>query len=158
MAKRKLLSLAFVFFFLPCLAKALDNFSINIHLLQATLEHELPLKQVEVLTTLSRHELSALRDKVVGSEYELASAIDILLDIYDIEKIEDLFSHEKAWNEWRDPLLDNMVIGDPASYSIKLSPKKLPLQQITLHAAILRTKKKDINKGWETIIKIGCIL
>lgn len=157
--RRKILSLVFASIFLPCLAKASDNFLINIHLLQATLEDQPQLKQVEVLSPSSRPELSTLMDKVTGSEYELtAAAIDVLLDIYEIDEIEDLFLHEKPWNGLGRPLLDDIVFGDPVSYQIKLSPKKIPSQKIALQAVILETKNRDAVAGWEEIINQGLVL
>jgi len=138
---------------------AAEDLTIQVHLFQATLEDQLQLKQVEVLSTSSRPALSSLLGKVTGSEYELtAAAIDVLLDIYEIDEIEDLFLHEKAWNGLGSPLLDDIAFGDPTSYQIKLSPKKMPSQQIALQAVILETKNKDAVAGWEVIIDQGLIL
>ncbi len=157
--RRKILLLVFVSFFLPYLAKASDNFLIYVHFFQATLEDQPQLKQVEVLSLSSRSELSSLMDKVTGSEYELTAAvIDVLLEIYEIDEIEDLFLHEKAWNGLGHPLLDDIMFGDPASYQIKLSPKKMPSQQIALQAVILETKNRDAVAGWEEIIDQGLVL
>lgn len=157
--RRKILLLVFVSFFLPYLAKASDNFLIYVHLFQATLEDQPQLKQVEVLSPSSRSELSSLMDKVTGSEYELTAAvIDVLLEIYEIDEIEDLFLHEKPWNGLGRPLLDDIVFGDPVSYQIKLSPKKMPSQQIALQAVILETKNRDAVAGWKEIVDQDLVL
>jgi hypothetical protein len=77
---------------------AAEDILIQVHLFRATLEDLTQLKQVELLSPSSRSELSSLMDKVKGSEYELtAAAINALLDIYEIDEIQDLFLHEKAW-------------------------------------------------------------
>jgi len=142
------------------LARASDKVLINIHLFQGTIENHPPLKQAEVLSTSSRPELSSLKDKVAGSESELTEAvIDVLLDLYDMQTIEDLFLHEEAWNGLGKPLLEDFVFGfgGRASYQIRLSPKRLPSQQISLRAVILRTEKIDGGK-WETIIDQDLLL
>ncbi len=151
--RRKIFLVVFISVFLPLLVRASDNFLIFVHLFQATLEEQNLTKQVEVLTKSSRPELSFLMNKVKGSEYELtAAAIDVLLDIYEIDELEDLFLHEKAWNGLGSPLLDDIVIGDPVSYKIKLSPKKMPSQQIALQAVLLETKDRDYVAGWKEIV------
>lgn len=157
--RRKVLSLVFVSVFLPCLAKASDEFLIQIHLFQGTIENQPPLKQVEVLSTSSNPELSSLKDKVTGSESELtAAAIDFLLELYGMQTIEDLFLHEKPWNGLGKPFLEDFVLGSQASYQIKLRPKMLSSQQIALSAVILMTKKRGIAGKWETIIDQELVL
>jgi TonB family protein len=157
--RRKILLLFFGIIFFTCLARASDEFLIQIHLFQGTIENQPPLKQAEVLSTSSNPEFSSLKDKVTGSESELtAAAIDFLLELYGMQTIEDLFLHEKPWNGLGKPFLDDFIFGSQASYQIKLRPKMLSSQQIALSAVILKTKKRGIVGDWETLIDQELVL
>lgn len=156
---KKIILFIFELVFLPYLARASDKILINIHLFQGMIEDRAGLNQVEILSASSRPELSFLKDKAAGSESELTAAIiDLLLDLYDMQTIEDIFAHEKAWNGMGKPILEDFVFGcqDQASYQIKLSPRRLPSQRIALRTVILKTEKSE--GGWEPFIDQDLVL
>jgi TonB family protein len=157
--------------------RASDKILIQIHLFQGIWTEGQPgLKQIEVLTTSSRPELSSLKEKAASSERELTvAAIDTLLDLYDLQAVEDLFLHEKWWDgrKLRDVQWDGRIrpeealerehrpmydmIGGQASYRINLSPKSLPSQLIALHAIIYKSKKfrDEVIVDQELVLEVG---
>ncbi len=119
-------------------ASGADQITIRVHLLQAALPEGRPgPNQVEVLTTSSRPELAVLKDKAQGPSAELTAAlIDALLEIYDLDAVNDLFRIEKEWNGLGRPYLEESVLGGPGPFRIRLRPKRLGPQQISLELDI----------------------
>jgi TonB family protein len=116
--------------------------TIQIRLFQGA---QLELKKPEVLLTSSRPELSVLKEKAVGSENELTAAIlNTLMEIYELHEVEDLFLFKKGWNR-KVPLLDEAVLGKLVAYRLKISPKMLPSQQVSLRAIISKTKEGSLQ-------------
>ena len=156
---KKIILFIFGLVFLPNLALASDKILINIHLFQGAIVDRTGIDHIEVLSASSRPELSFLRDKAAGPESELTAAvIDLLLDLYELPAIEDIFSHQRAWNGLGKPILEDFMFGGQGreSYQIKLSPQKLPSQQVAFRALILRTEKSE--GGWETFIDQELVL
>lgn len=157
--KNKILIWGFLFIFLTCLAHAADDYLISIHLFRAALEGPTRLEQSEILSPSTCPELSSLMDKATVSEYELTAAvIEVLLDLYEIDEIEDLFLHEKPWNGMGSPLLDDLLIGSEYCYKIKLSPQKTASEEISLRTVINKTKKTAIGGSGETLIDQELVL
>jgi len=158
MGKKNIL-LIFGLVFLPYLAQASERILINVHLFQGTIGNRAGLNQVEILAGSSRPELSFLKDKAAGSEGELTAAvIDLLLDLYNMQTIEDIFAHERAWNGMGKPILEDLMFGGQGreSYQIKLSPQKLSSQQVAVRAVILKTEKSE--GGWKPFVDQSLVL
>jgi TonB family protein len=150
---KKISSGLFFLFFMSGFAKASEDFLISIHLFRATPPDGASLKQAEILSIASYPELSVLEEKLARSEYELTAAvIDLLMDKYQVDEIEDLFLHEKPWNGLGKPMLDDFAFGDPISYRIKLQPEKLPSGEIAVHVAILQIQGEAIAVGGGPVI------
>jgi TonB family protein len=157
----RILYLAFSFFLMTPWVFAAERILIQVHLFQGIwMEGQPGLKQAEVLSAASRPELSSLKDKVTGSESELTAAvINALSDLYSLQTVEDLFVHEKQWNG-KVPLLDDVVLGKLVAYRIKLAPKMLSPQKVTLRAIISktregslrteRTRETELNEAYKT--------
>jgi TonB family protein len=129
------------FILCPSLSGA-ENLTIQIHLFQGA---HVGLKQTEVLLTSSRPELSLLKEKAVGSENELTAAIlNTLMEIYELHEVEDLFSFKKGWNR-KVPLMDESILGKLVAYRLKISPKMLPSQEISLRGVISKTKEGSLQ-------------
>ena len=158
---------------------AAERILIQVHLFQGVWPDDQPsLKNIEVLTTSSRPELSTLKDKATLSERELTfAAINALLDLYDLQIVEDLFLHEKWWDgkHLHDRLWDGRIrpeqagirnfselpfdiSGKEASYRVSLSVKKLSTQQTSLHTVVSKTKKsssKEVIVDQELVLEVG---
>jgi len=160
--KFKYPSYLLIFIFCSGLVSASEKILIQVQLFQGMWsEGRHCLKQIEILSKSTHPELSFFKDTGIGSETALTAAvITALLDIYDFQTIDDWFFHEKPWNGLGKPLLDDLVLGDPTSFQIKLKPQKLPSQKISLHAVISSGKINRANLGGnlETIIDQELVL
>ena len=157
--KSRFLCLAISFFLMTPWILAAERILIQVHLFQAVWTEDQPgLKQIEVLTTSSRPELSSLKEKSASTDIELtASVIETLLDIYGLTAIEDLFLHQKWWDgnrlydiQWDGnfllgrrppPFPFDLIVGRSVFYGVKLVPKMLPTQKIALNVVVYKNKK-----------------
>jgi TonB family protein len=157
--KSRFLCLVISFFLITPWIFAAERILIHVHLFQAVWTEDQPgLKQIEVLTTSSRPELSSLKEMSASTDIELtASVIETLLDIYGLNAIEDLFLHQKWWDgnrlydiQWDGnfrpgrrppPFPFDLIIGQSVFYGIKLVPKMLPAQKIALNVVVYKNKK-----------------
>jgi TonB family protein len=154
-----LCSVIFICFLSPAVAS--EKILINIHLFKGTYEGSASAGQIQVLSTTSHPELSSIRDKLENSESALSAAvIEFLMDSYDMQVIEDVFSHERPWNGSGNPKFEDLILGGQghASYQIRISPKKLPRQEISLSTVISETKKTNLYGGWVRIVDQDLIL
>lgn len=161
--KRTLLFIVIYLLSLCCLAKASDNIIIQIHFFQGTWTEGQPgLQQAKVLTTLSCPELSSIKDKITDSEYELKVAvIDILMEVFDLAAIDHLFLHKKQWNGLGKPSMKDLTLSESStSYEIKLRPRMLPTQQVSLQIVILggKVNLSNLSGDMETFIDQEIVL
>jgi TonB family protein len=135
-----------------------EDILIQIHLFRAAWNEGTPHpQQVEILKTSSRPELASLKEKAPGPENLLtAAAIEALMDICDLGTVDDLFLHEKNWSGRERLPLDDRIQGTQIFYRVKLSPKRLPNQQIALRIVISRGK--HFSADAETLIDQELIL
>lgn len=139
-----------------CLTKASDNLTIQVHLFHTTcIKGQPSLQKTEVLTISSHPELSSIKEKLIGSEFELKAAmIDTLMNVFDLSAVDDLFLHKKQWNGLGKPLMKDVVMGKLSSYKIRILPIRLPSQQISLHLVISGGKINPANLGGDTEIVV----
>ena len=86
-------------------------------------------------------EISALlqQSQITPNEFQ-AALFKALMDVYALRSMEDLFSHVRSWNR-RLPLLDDVVLGKEIAYRLKLYPKNLSDDRISVRIVISKTRE-----------------
>ncbi len=131
-------------FLRPCRAEKIDPIVINIQLFQGVLgEGQEGLKAVEILQAVSRLELAPVMASIEGSETTRTLAlVEALMEIFGLQAIDELFLHEAGW-DGKASLLDDWIYGKSISFRVRISPKKLTSQQISVKIVIDKTKSAD---------------
>src|SRR5512135_174632 len=99
MNKERLSLFALILFFCLQGASAAEKLYFRIYLFHSQSPGGESRQQLDTVLSPSSHpELVALREKAGGSNAEFTAAlIDSLMEIYDLERVEDLFLQEKEW-------------------------------------------------------------
>jgi len=131
-------------FLRPCRAEIIDPIVINIQLFQGVLgEGQEGLKAVEILQAVSRLELAPVMASIEGSETTRTMAlVEALMEIFGLQAVDELFLHEAGWDGkvWR---LEDWIFGKSISFRVRISPKKLTSQRISIKIVIDKTKSTD---------------
>lgn len=149
-------------FLRPCRAEKIDPIVINIQLFHGVLgEGQEGLKAVEILQAASRLELAPVMASIEGSETTRTLAVvEALMEIFGLQAVDELFLHEAGWDGkvWR---LEDWIFGKSISFRVRISPKRLSLQKISLRVIIdkIRTTERTMAAvGAETVIAQDLVL
>lgn len=131
-------------FLRPCRAETIDPIVINIQLFQGVLgEGQEGLKAVEILQAVSRLELAPVMASIEASETTRTLAlVEALMEIFGLQAVDELFLHEAGW-DGKASLLDDWIFGKSISFRVRISPKKLTSQRISIQIVIDKTKSTD---------------
>jgi TonB family protein len=149
-------------FLRPCRAETIDPIVINIQLFQGVLgEGQEGLKAVEMLQAVSRLELAPVMASIEGSETTRTLAlVEALMEIFGLQAVDELFLHEAGW-DGKVSRLEDWIIGKSISFRVRLSPKRLSLQKISLRVIIDKTRTTDRTMtaaGAETVVAQDLVL
>ncbi len=102
--------------------------------------------KVEVLSSLSHPQLTALRSMVGGPQNALTAAlIDALLDISDLRRLDELFLLKRTLDKER-PSISSAVIKSQLAFRIDLDQIKFSPPQFVLRTVISRSREGAIRE------------
>jgi TonB family protein len=149
-------------FLRPCRAEKIDPIVINIQLFQGVLnEGQEGLKVAEILQAVSRLELAPVMASIEGSEAARTLAlVEALMEIFGLQAVDELFLHEVGW-DGKVSRLEDWIFGKSISFRVRISPKRLSLQKISLRVIIDKTRTTDrtmMAAGAETFVAQDLVL
>ncbi|MCX6577168.1 MAG: TonB family protein, partial [Candidatus Aminicenantes bacterium] len=119
------------------------------------------MKAVEILQAASRLELAPVMASIEGSETTRTLAVvEALMEIFGLQAVDELFLHEAGW-DGKASLLDDWIFGKSISFRVRISPKRLSLQKISLRVIIdkIRTTDRTMTAaGAETVVAQDLVL
>jgi TonB family protein len=130
-----------------------ESISIQVRLFRGTWGKDQPgLKQSALLTTSSNPIMTALKAKVGGPQNDfVATIIEILIDVMNLQKVDDLFSFEKPWDE-RYYRMSETVMLEQAAFLFNFTPKRVSPQKVRLQTVVFKTKEGSfLSRTKETV-------
>jgi TonB family protein len=158
--KERLTLFAAIFFLCLQGAPAAEKLYFRVYLFHAPSPGGESRQQLDTVLLPSSHpELAALNQKVGGSNAEFtAGLIDSLMEIFDLDRVEDLFLQEKEWDGRSKVPLKGRVANAAEGFSITINPKPLRSGRVAFVLDIARTTQemKTALNPWQdlkTILK-----
>lgn len=144
MNKERLPFLAVIFFLCLQGASAAERLYFRVYLFHAQSPGSASRQPLDTVLSPSSHpELAALTQRIGGSNAEFtAGLIDSLMEIFDLERVDDLFLQEKEWDGRSKVSLKGRVANAAEGFSVTISPKPFKSGHVVFLLDIAKTTQE----------------
>jgi len=127
-----------------------EDIMVRVYLFRSDWKEAISNKdQVKIFTASSRPELASFKEKAGLSDvYDASTVSEALMNIYNVDTVDYLFMHEKAWSGRGTTDYNDIIKGVQNYYRIRITPKILSSGQVFLPVLISYGK----NEGASTEI------